>query len=407
MRVLFTLTPGNGSLHPLVPLAHALLRAGHGVRFACAPSFRPEVEKHGFQADPVGLDFLFSRPDYFSVLLAEAGVDMPDPAQLAGHQRHAWVTNNLFIRAAAARALPDVCALAESWSADVIVRESSEYSGCVAAEVLGLPHASVAAAADAALDRRELTADALAPLRAAAGLPPDPGAEMLYRYLHLSFMPARFFGADARFPATERFLRHVDAPRPGVAAPDWWDQLPDRPAVLVSLGTIFFRTPGLYEAIAAGLGQEELDVVVGIGHDGAPLPAAPDPAPGNLHVEPYLPIPELLPECELFVTHGGFNSIKEAVAAGTPMLVLPIASDQHYSAERAEAIGIARAIRPDERRPDRIREHALAVLDDPSYRERSAALASEMAALPPIERAVDMLEQLADGTREELSPSRA
>jgi UDP:flavonoid glycosyltransferase YjiC (YdhE family) len=110
-----------------------------------------------------------------------------------------------------------------------------------------------------------------------------------------------------------------------------------------------------------------------------------------------LPIPELLPECQLFVTHGGFNSIKEAVAAGTPMLVLPIASDQHYSAERAEAVGIARAIRPDERSPDRIREHALAVLGDPSYRERAVALSAEMAALPPIEGAVSMLEQLADG----------
>jgi N-glycosyltransferase len=399
MRVLFTLTPGNGSLHPLVPLAHALLRAGHDVCFACASSFRQEVEKHGFPAHPVGLDFVFSRPDYFSMLLAEAGVEMPDPAELAGHQRHAWVTNNLFIRAAAARALPDVCALAESWAADVIVRESSEYSGCVAAEVLGLPHASVAAAADAALDRRELTTAALATLRAAAGLPPDPGAEMLYRYLHLSFMPSSFFGPEARFPATERFLRHVDAPRPGVAAPDWWGRLPDRPAVLVSLGTIFFRTPGLYEAIAAGLGQEDLDVVVGIGHDREPLPAAPDPTPGNLHVEPYLPIPELLPQCELFVTHGGFNSIKEAVAAGTPMLVLPIASDQHYSAERAETVGIGRAVRPGERSPASIRKHALAVLRDPSYRERAAALAGEMAALPPIERAVDMLEQLVVGVR--------
>ena len=267
MRVLFTLTPGNGSLHPLIPLAHALVRAGHAVRFACASSFRPEVEKHGFQTHPVGIDFLFSRPDYFSILLSEAGVEMPEPAQLTGHQRHAWVTNNLFIRAAALHALPDVCALAESWAADVIVRESSEYSGCVAAEMLGLPHASVAAAADAALDLRHVVADSVATLRAAAGLPPDPLAQMLYRHLHLSFMPASFFGPEARFPATARFVRHVDAPRPGLTAPAWWDRLADRPTVLVSLGTIFFRTPGLYEAIAAGFGDEDVNVVVGIGHE--------------------------------------------------------------------------------------------------------------------------------------------
>jgi MGT family glycosyltransferase len=167
--------------------------------------------------------------------------------------------------------------------------------------------------------------------------------------------------------------------------------------VVVSLGTIFFRTPGLYEAIATGLGREDLDVVIGIGHDREPVPAVP--VPGNVHVEPYLPIPELLRESALFVTHGGFNSIKEAAAAGTPMLVLPIASDQHYGAERAAATGIARVVRPGERTPDRIREHALAVLGDPAYQGRAAALAAEMAALPPVEHAVDLLEQLVLGPR--------
>jgi UDP:flavonoid glycosyltransferase YjiC (YdhE family) len=54
---------------------------------------------------------------------------------------------------------------------------------------------------------------------------------------------------------------------------------------------------------------------------------------------------------------------------------------------------------PAERTPDRIRDHALAVLGDPSYRERAAALAAEMAALPPIEHAVDLIEQLVLGVR--------
>jgi hypothetical protein len=34
-----------------------------------------------------------------------------------------------------------------------------------------------------------------------------------------------------------------------------------------------------------------------------------------VHVEPLLPLPRMLPYADLFVTHGGFNSIKEAAAA--------------------------------------------------------------------------------------------
>lgn len=285
MRVLFTLTPATGSLHPLVPLAHALVDAGHQVRFACASSFRPVVEKHGFTSHAAGIDFMFSQPDYFATLTAAAGVEPPDMATLTGYARHAWVTNNLFIRAAARGMVPDVLALAQSFKPDLIVRESSEYSGCIAAEALGIPHASVAAAADAALDLRELTAAALEPLRSEAGLPPDPQAEMVYRHLHLSFMPPTFFGSAARFPTTTRFLRHHDAPRPGAPVPTWWGQLPDNPTVLASLGTIFFRTPGLYEAIVDGLAPEMLNVVIGIGLEHELGTVGPRPAP-NVRVEP-------------------------------------------------------------------------------------------------------------------------
>jgi UDP:flavonoid glycosyltransferase YjiC (YdhE family) len=394
MRVLFTLLPATGSLHPLVPVARVLTDAGHEVRFACAASFGPSVEEHGFASCSAGVDFLFSQPDYFPKLIAEAGVPMPDMAQLTGLARHAWVTENLFIRAAARRMLPDVLTLADVWRPDLVVRESSEYSGCVAAEALGIPHVSVAAAADAALDLRHNSAAALEPLRSVAGLAPDPAAEMVYRHLHLSFMPARFFGPDAHFPATTRFVRHADAPRPGQPIPAWWNERPNRSTALVSLGTVFFRTPGLYEAIVTGLSALELTVAVGVGVRNVQDPP-PIPRPTrHVYTEPVLPIPALLGQCDLFVTHGGFNSVKEAVSAGTPMLVLPIASDQHYAADRAEALGIARVVRPDERTPDRIREQAAAVLSDPRYRERASALAAEMTASPSVEHVADLVQEL-------------
>jgi len=164
---------------------------------------------------------------------------------------------------------------------DSPLRESSESSGCVAAEALDIPHVSVAAAADAALDLRDQTAAALEPLRSAAGLSPDPAADMIYRYLHLSFMPAGFFGPAARFPTTTRFLRHVDAPRPDRPVPDWWQRRPHQPAVLVSLGTVFFRTPGLYGAIIDGLSGEHLTVAVAVGHDQDLSPVTPRSTPST------------------------------------------------------------------------------------------------------------------------------
>ena len=56
MRVLFTVRPGLGMLHPLVPIARAVGSAGHDVTFASAPHFVPNVERSGFRCIPAGLD---------------------------------------------------------------------------------------------------------------------------------------------------------------------------------------------------------------------------------------------------------------------------------------------------------------------------------------------------------------
>jgi hypothetical protein len=161
MRVLFTLLPGIGSLHPLLPLARAARDAGHEVAFCSSPSFRPAVAVHGFRYFAAGLDWTVSDADYIRLCAAAGGVSMPAVSGLA---RLAWVTDHLFIGAAATRLLPDLFDVAREFCADVIVRENLEYAGCVAAEALGLPHACVAAGAEAALDQRRRT------LRAALGL---------------------------------------------------------------------------------------------------------------------------------------------------------------------------------------------------------------------------------------------
>ena len=394
MRVLFTLLPATGSLQPLVPVARALVAAGHEVAFCSASSFRGDVATTGFPFHAAGLDWHCSDPRYIDILCAAAGVEFP---ALTGPARFAWVTNELFIGAASHRMVADVVAIARQWGADLIVRESLEFSGCVAAELLDLPHASVAAAADSALDRHDQLAPALGRLRAQVGLPADPAAAMPYRYLHLCFMPPRFDGVDARFPPTARFFRHSNPPRPGEQLPTWLSDVPARPNVLVSLGTVFHRTPGLYETILDALREEPVNLLVAVGRDQDPARFGPQPS--HVRVERYLPQPLVLPHCALFVTHGGFNSVKEALSVGVPLVVIPIAGDQPYSAERCAALGVGEVVGPAERTVDRIRAAARAVRTDPGYRDRATALAGEMQSLPGPEQAVALLERLAQERR--------
>src|SRR5438309_1316094 len=133
MRFLFTTRPATGVFHPLVSIARAVAAAGHEVAFACAASFMPTVEQAGFAAFPAGFD-----PG--SRTLAEL---FPGWLAVPEYTRGDWTLPHVFVGVFATTMAPDLLSLGRAWSPDLIVRESSEYAGCVAAEVLGLPHASV------------------------------------------------------------------------------------------------------------------------------------------------------------------------------------------------------------------------------------------------------------------------
>ncbi|PZS12256.1 MAG: hypothetical protein DLM60_22615 [Pseudonocardiales bacterium] len=89
------------------------------------------------------------------------------------------------------------------------------------------------------------------------------------------------------------------------------------------------------EAIIEGLREEPVNLIVTIGSDQDAARFGPQPP--HVHLCGDLPQPRLLPRCQVVVTHGGFNSVKESLSAGAPMVVVPITADQPYNAERCPA----------------------------------------------------------------------
>jgi UDP:flavonoid glycosyltransferase YjiC (YdhE family) len=391
MRVLFTVQPSIGHLHPLVPVAKALEEAGHGVAVCSAPSFGPEVEAFGLTHIGAGLDWLASDQSTWG-----AFPPMPPPGPDFGR-----FVVTMFADITARSMVPDLLEIARDWKPDLIVREGMEYGGGITAECLGIPHASVAGNAYGAVDspdvhyfpgNRRLVAQPLARHREQFGLPPDPDVCMPFRHLHMCFTPPRWDGDDVPRPANARFLKHVSALRPNVELPDWVATLPERPTVLACLGTVFNRTPGVLEAITEGLRTEPLNLIVVFGE--FEDPARFGPQPSTVRLVPCLSQPRLLRHCDLLITHGGFNSVKEALAEAVPMVVVPITADQPYSASRCAALGVAEVVEPGGRSPENIRAVARRVLGDPSYRGNAKAFQTEMAALPGPDEMVKMLEAL-------------
>jgi len=232
-------------------------------------------------------------------------------------------------------------------------------------------------------------------LRQCYGLPPDPQLDMLHRYLYLAFLPPAFLHPDLAPPPTVHFLRPVSFNRSGTEAlPAWIARLPARPTVHASLGTVFHRTPGVFEAIIEGLRDQAINLIVAVGRDQDP--AAFGIPPPNVWIEGYIPHTLLLPHCDAVITHGGFSSVMACIEQGLPMVALPLAGgDQPGNSARSAALGVARVVGPDERKPTLIREAVLDVLHDPTYRKKAHRLKQDLQSLPPVEDAVELLQRLA------------
>jgi len=116
---------------------------------------------------------------------------------------------------------------------------------------------------------------------------------------------------------------------------------PDRPLVYVSFGTIFYRRPDLLRTVITGAAATGAQVIASVGDLAAEL-ALPD----DVLTAPYLPQREVLARADVFITHGGYNSVAESIRAQTPMLVIPLAVDQPIQASFVGSAGFGTALEP-------------------------------------------------------------
>ena len=95
---------------------------------------------------------------------------------------------------------------------------------------------------------------------------------------------------------------------------------------------------------------------------------------------------QVLRAASLFITHGGMNSVMEALSLGVPMVVAPQAADQFANAGRVAELGLGLSVGPSPGKDDLLGA-ADTVLANPGYRERTQAMQVEVTAGGGAERA--------------------
>lgn len=72
----------------------------------------------------------------------------------------------------------------------------------------------------------------------------------------------------------------------------------------------------------------------------------PENLPDSIGWFPYAPFSVILPQCRLLVHHGGIGTCAQAMQAGVPQLIQPMAHDQFDTVARVRALGVGEGLVP-------------------------------------------------------------
>jgi MGT family glycosyltransferase len=417
---LFAHWEGGGNTPPMLSVVRRLIARGHAVRVLSDSCNREEVE--ATQASFASWTRAPHRPDKSMATDLLRDWEVKSPPAMIGRLR-----DRLFIGPSLAYA-HDVLDELKRFPADVVVTSDMLFGVMAAAEAAGLPCVGLAANVY------------LFPL---ADVPPFgpgllPATNVLGRVRDwvIGTMAMREFGkGTATFNETRRTLgleplqhpfeqlkrlsRHLvltsaafdfqsPAPPPQLVYagpelddPAWtatwqspWSAADRRPLVLVGFSTTFQNQVDVLRGIIDALGGLDVRAVVTAG---PAIDIALLPKSSNVHVCTSAPHSEILKQAAAAVTHAGHGTVIRALAAGVPLVCMPMGRDQNDNAARVVFHGVGVRVKPTAR-AERIRQSLRDVIASPKYLERARALGAQIAKDARESRAVPVLEEIAAHT---------
>jgi MGT family glycosyltransferase len=413
-RILVLGWEGGGNVPPVIAAIRALAARGHDLRFIGDDCILAEARAAGARAQ--GWRRAPNRPDRSPSTCFVREWEQPD--DLAGLR--AWA-RTIFI-GAAERYAADVVEAARAEPTDLVIGSDLLFGGMIAAEALGLPSAVLAPnislvplpghppfgpgfapatnEAERLRDRQvaamvEELFDGFLPdvnaARARFGLAPLARTLDQFRADRLLLATSRAFDFPvARLPDHVRYVGPI-LEQPAWIAPRAIAAADDRPLALVSFSTTYQKQEAALAATLEALSTLPVRGVVTLGKG---LAGHAPNAPANVEILEGASHDDILPHAALVVTHAGHGTTLRALAAGAPVLALPMGRDQNDNAARVEYHGAGIRLQPTAPAAE-IAAAIRRLIDEPSFTRSALRMARAIAAeRGGAERVADEVEAL-------------
>lgn len=205
---------------------------------------------------------------------------------------------------------------------------------------------------------------------------------------HISQQPEAFDFPIANLPTQFHYagpFRQPEARSPSFP----YARLTGQPLIYASLGTVQNTKRDLFYSIAAACENLDAQLVIAGLH-----PVQASHLPGNPLVVEYAPQCELLANACLTITHGGLNTVLDALSHGVPLVAIPITFEQPGTGARIQWTGTGEVISLDQVSADRLRTVIQQVLSNPTYRQNAQRMQQTIQRSQGVMRAADLIEQV-------------
>lgn len=146
----------------------------------------------------------------------------------------------------------------------------------------------------------------------------------------------------------------------------------DKFKIYVSLGTVFNNKPEVFLKIIRGLDNPNYQILVSAG--GAYNKLIRYKFAHNVKIFKSVPQINILPKIDLFISHGGNNSINEALYSGKPIIVIPVGGEQADNASKIVYLGVGKRIDLFSFKEKQLREDVEEILNSNIYIERAISI---------------------------------
>ena len=395
-RIVIACWGSHGDLFPYLGLALALKRHGHHPVIATNAGYRAEVEREGIEHAEAGPPIDPSAPD--AKELYERVMDPRRGSEVIVRELLMPKLGESFEQLSRAAA-----------GADLLLSHPITYAAPIVAELRKLPWLSTVLAPMLFFSTRdppvlpalprindfpligEWLVRRLLPLARRAT---RDWAEPVHRLRESLGLPRGgdpiFEGQFSPFGTLALYSRVLAEPQP-----DW-------PPHVTTTGAVFYNGPEplsseLEAFLAAGeppvvftLGTSAVGAAGGFYRESAAAAAKlgvravlltggfarnrPDGLPPSMLAVGRAPHQLLFPRASAVVHQCGAGTTAQALRAGRPTLLVPHGHDQFDNARRVRKLGVARTLLPKDYRAEGVARELDALLDEPRYRERAAAV---------------------------------